>query len=79
VMPRYLFETDVVSGAQLDAALRLSLHRFPEIAIESLYATRDRDVERVRWVCQAPSQNHIDRWTTLAGLPARALRPKEDG
>lgn len=76
-MPRFVFETDVVSGAQLDAAMRLSQRRFPEIAIEMLCASSDR--ERVRWVCRAPSLTHVDRWAALSGLPVESLRPKEGG
>lgn len=78
-MPRFVFETDVVSGAQLDAAMRLSQRRFPEIAIETLCGAREDGNDRVRWICRAPSLSHVDRWTALSGLPVESLRPKDEG
>lgn len=76
-MPRFVFDTDAVSGAQLDAAVRLAHLRFPEVAIESLQASRGDDVDRVRWVCEAPSLSHIDRWVASAGLGVDGCRPTE--
>lgn len=76
-MPRFVFDTDAVSGAQLDAAVRLAHLRFPEIAIESLRGARRDDADRVRWVCEAPSLSHIDRWIASTGLAVDTFGPTE--
>jgi hypothetical protein len=73
-MPRYMFLSAMVAGADLDAALRLTALRFPEVAVERHYTTHDNSCPSSLWLCQAPSEAHVRRWTSSAQLVPVALR-----
>jgi hypothetical protein len=73
-MPRYLLETDVTAPTDFDAAVDMATQRFPEVAVEHCYAEHHRIGARTWWVCQAPSETHVDRWAAAAHLSPLSLR-----
>jgi hypothetical protein len=72
-MPRYVIELHPAAAAQADAT-RLVMERFPEIAIEERYTSRDSDVRTELWICRAPSETHLRRWADAAALTVHGLR-----
>jgi hypothetical protein len=77
-MPRYLVETDAPAATELDAAVHLAGHRFPEIDVQRTYITHDTSGPQAWWVCRAPSESHLGRWAAAAGLRI-ASRWRVDG
>ncbi len=73
-MPRYLLETDVAASSEFAAAVAMAAKRFPEVAVEHCYTEHLGARARMWWVCQAPSEAHVDRWLVAARLSPRSLR-----
>jgi hypothetical protein len=69
-MPRFLLELEITGRDQRELAARLLAERFPEIAVEQRYAAHDERGSRELWVCWAPSETHLRRWTEAADLAA---------
>jgi hypothetical protein len=72
-MPRYLVETAVVATPMVDTVMQLVAQRFPEISVEHRYTAHDDTDAREYWVCRAPSEAHLDRWTAAAELPVESV------
>ena len=73
-MPRYLLETDVTASTEYHVAVAIAAKRFPEVAIEHCYTEHHRLGARVWWVCQAPSEAHVERWVAATRLSPLSLR-----
>jgi hypothetical protein len=69
-MPRFLLELEITGRDQRNVAARLLAERFPEISVEQRYSTHSERGERELWVCRAPSETHLRRWTEAADLAA---------
>ena len=67
-MPRFLCDVGEVTSTQFGAAVRLAAQRFPEIAVEHRYVLHSEPDARAMWVCRAPSEVHLARWATAAGI-----------
>ena len=72
-MPRYLVQTDEVTGSGLNGAERLAARRFPEISIEHRYVSDDGTTAREVWICRAPSEAHLGRWAESAHLSITSM------
>ena len=83
-MRRYLVETCADTSAD-DLAVRIAVRRFPEITVERRYEIDDEIGSHELWVCRAPSDVHIRRWTAAAHLvirditEARPVTPNQGG
>jgi hypothetical protein len=73
-MPRYLVEFRRPSPPGGDGADTLVARRFPEISVEHRYTSSDRSGKTELWVCRAPSDTHLRRWTRAASLTVLDLR-----
>jgi hypothetical protein len=73
VMSRYLFETGPGSECEVERALALVSHRFPEIVVERLY-TAHSGRGGVVWVCRAPNAAQMRRWAQAGRLRLSHLR-----
>ena len=72
-MSLYLFETGPTSDSEVERALALVSHRFPEISVERLY-TSHADRGTAVWVCRAPNVAHMQRWAEAGRLRLSHLR-----
>ena len=72
-VPRFLIEPRGPWPGDL-AAVGSWHDRFPEVGIDHRYLTVDDPVGREFWVCRAPSETHIRRWTDALGVPVEVIR-----
>ncbi|MEY2477884.1 MAG: hypothetical protein QOG87_3199 [Actinomycetota bacterium] len=74
-MPRYLFETSPQERVLADAAAHIATLRFPELIVEHRGPLApDVVVGLDRWICRAPSEAHVRRWSAAAGIAIAGLR-----
>ncbi len=72
-MPLYLFEVGVTNEEAWERAAAVAAARFPEVVLERRYAAH-RAEDRDTWVCRAPGQGHLERWSAAAGVQLGDLR-----
>ncbi len=70
-MPSFLFHCQRIHEHRVKFAIELATRRYPELSVTHRFALRDADAEI--WVIDAPSSDHVERWTDEAELSGGAV------